>query len=195
MVVILVRAHLITLTISAPEIVQRSVRVGRETHMQRERVMRTRKIATTRTQATLTTSFAAVNQVFAAADIQFQLHGATSDRVEAPLNNEALDDSGFYQLARGFPMTDAVRLLLVRRFAGTEGGAAIEGQGVCAVGDSSPDTSLAHEFGHLLGLAHQGDIRDLMNPGLSPPDTPLTAAEIRDARASRLAARFDRANQ
>ncbi len=195
MVVILVRAHLLTLTISTPEIVERPVRVGRETRMQRERVMRTREMATTRTQASLATSFAAVNQVFGAADIQFQLHETTSDRVEAPFNNEALDDNGFFQLARSFPMTDAVQLLLVRRFAGSEGGAAVEDQGVCAVGDSSPDTSLAHEFGHLLGLAHQGDIRDLMNPGLSPPGTPLTASEIRDARASRLAARFGRANR
>ncbi len=195
MVVIPVRAHLLTLTISAPEIVERPVRVGRETRMQRERVMRTREITTTRTQASLVNSFAAVNQVFAAADIQFRLHDTTGDRVEAPSNNEALDDSGFYLLARSFPMTDFVQLLLVRRFAGSEGGAAIEDQGVCAVGDSSPDTSLAHEFGHLLGLAHQGDIRDLMNPGLSPPGTPLTASEIRDARGSRLAARFDRATR
>ena len=64
MVVIPVRAHLLTLTISAPEIVERPVRVGRETRMQRERVMRTREITTTRTQASLVTSFAAVNQVF-----------------------------------------------------------------------------------------------------------------------------------
>ena len=61
---------------------------------------------------------------------------------------------------------------------------------VCAVGDSSPDTALAHEFGHLLGLDHQGDIRDLMNPGLSPPGTPLTTSEIADARKSKLAKRF-----
>jgi hypothetical protein len=195
MVVIPVRAHLLTLTISTPEIVMRPVRVGRETRMQRERVIRTREIATARTQASLVTSFAAVNQVFGAADIQFQLHDTTSDRVEAPSNKDALDDSGFFLLARSFPMTDAVQLLLLRRFTGSEGGAAIEDQGVCAVGDSSPDTSLAHEFGHLLGLAHQGDIRDLMNPGLSPPDTPLTAREISDARASRLAARFDRASR
>ena len=72
-------------------------------------------------------------------------------------------------LAAGFPMNNAVSLLLVRRFAGSEGGASNEKLGVCAVGDSSPDTALAHEFGHLLGLDHQGDIRDLMNRGLSPP--------------------------
>ena len=190
MVIIPVRAHLLTLTISTPEIVERPVQVGRETRMQRERVMRTREIATTRTQASLGTSFVSVNQIFGAAEIQFQLRETTSDRAEAPFGNEALDDNGFFLLARSFPMTDAVQLLLVRRFAGSEGGAAIEDQGVCAVGDSSPDTSLAHEFGHLLGLGHQGDIRDLMNPGLSAPGTPLTPREIIDARASRLAVRF-----
>src|SRR5271166_2541794 len=190
MVIIPVRAHLLTLTISTPEIVERPVQVGRETRMQRERVMRTREIATTRTQASLGTSFVSVNQIFGAADIQLQLRETTSDRAEAPSGDEALDDNGFFLLARSFPMTDAVQLLLVRRFAGSEGGAAIEDQGVCAVGDSSPNTALAHEFGHLLGLGHQGDIRDLMNPGLSPPGTPLTPREIIDARASRLAVRF-----
>ena len=138
MVVILVRAHLLTLTISTPEIVTRPVQVGRETRTQRERVMRTREIATTRTAASLATSFAYVNQIFGAADIQFQLHATTSDTVEAPSNSEALDDSGFYLLARSFPMTDAVQLLLVRRFAGSEGGAAIAEQGVCAVGTPLP---------------------------------------------------------
>jgi hypothetical protein len=93
-------------------------------------------------------------------------------------------------LAGGFPMKNAVSLLLVRRFAGSEGGASVEKLGVCAVGDDSPDTALAHEFGHLLGLEHQGDIRDLMNPGLSAPGMPLTPREISAARASRLAHRF-----
>lgn len=102
----------------------------------------------------------------------------------------ALDDNGFYMLASAFPMKDAVSLLLVRRFAGSEGGASAEKLGVCAVGDGSPDTALAHEFGHLLGLEHQGDIRDLMNPGLSAPGTPLTAREISAARVSKLAQRF-----
>jgi len=189
-VIIPVDAHLLTLTISTPEIVERPVRVGRETRMQRERNQRTREIQTQRSAASLTLSFMEVNKIFSAADIEFRLRKTTSDSVEAPKGSEALDDNGFYMLAAGFPMNDAVSLLLVRRFAGSEGGASVEKLGVCAVGDSSPDTALAHEFGHLLGLEHQGDIRDLMNPGLSAPGTPLTSSEITDVRASRLFQRF-----
>ena len=189
-VVIPVDAHLLTLTISTPQIVERPVRVGRETRMQRERIQRTREIQTQRSAASLMLSFMEVNKIFGAADIEFRLRKTTSESVEAPKGSEALDDDGFYMLASGFPMNKAVSLLLVRRFAGSEGGASVEKLGVCAVGDSSPDTALAHEFGHLLGLEHQGDIRDLMNPGLSAPGTPLTSREITAARASRLVQQF-----
>jgi Matrixin len=189
-VVIPVDAHLLTLTISTPQIVERPVRVGRETRMQRERIQTTREIKTQRSAASLTLSFVEVNKIFGAADIEFRLRNTTPESVEAPKGSEALDDEGFLMLAAGFPMNNAVSLLLVRRFAGSEGGASKEKLGVCAVGDSSPDTALAHEFGHLLGLEHQGDIRDLMNPGLSAPGTPLTSSEITGARASRLFQRF-----
>jgi len=185
-----VDAHLLTLTIKTPEIVERPVRVGKTTHMQRERIQRTREIATKRNAASLRSSFMEVNKIFGAADIEFRLRNVTSEPVEAPKGSEALDDEGFLMLAKDFPMSDAVSLLLVRQFEGSEGGASKEELGVCAVGDGSPDTAIAHEFGHLLGLEHQGDIRDLMNRGLSPPGTPLTAREIADARKSRLAKRF-----
>lgn len=190
MVVIPVDAYLLTLTISKPEIVEHPVRVGRETRMQRERVMRSRDIVTERTAASLMLSFKEVNKIYAKADIEFRLNNTTTSSAEAPNGAEALDDPGFLMLARGFPMKDTVNLLLVRRFAGAEGGASVEKLGVCAVGDEFSDNAIAHEFGHLLGLAHQGDIRDLMNPGLSPPGTPLTAREISLARASPLAKRF-----
>ena len=190
MVIIPVDAHLLTLTITKAEIVERPIRVGRETRMQRERVQTKREIQTQRSKASLALSFAEVNKVFGAADIEFRLRNTTPEVAEAPKGSEALDDEGFLMLAKDFPMTDAVSLLLVRRFVGSEGGASEEKLGVCAVGDSSPDTALAHEFGHLLGLGHQGDIRDLMNKGLSAPGTPLTAREIADVRKSRLAKRF-----
>src|SRR4051812_46104548 len=158
--------------------------------MQRERIQSKREIQTQRSKASLALSFIEVNKIFGAADIEFRLRNVTSEPAEAPKGSEALDDEGFLMLAKDFPMTDAVSLLLVRRFKGSEGGAAQESLGVCAVGDTSPDSAMAHEFGHLLGLEHQGDIRDLMNPGLSPPGTPLTPREIADARKSRLAKRF-----
>ncbi len=121
-VVIPVEAHLLTLTISTPEIVMRPVRVGRETRMQRERIQRTREIQTQRSAASLTLSFMEVNKIFGAADIEFRLLKTTSDSVEAPKGSEALDDEGFLMLAAGFPMNNAVSLLLVRSFVGSEGG-------------------------------------------------------------------------
>lgn len=190
MVIIPVDAHLLTLTISTPEIVERPVRVGRETRMQRERIQRKREIPTKRSAASLIPTLVEVNKIFGAADIEFRLRKTTPELVEAPNGSEALDDAGFLMLASGFPMDHAVTLLLVHRFAGAEGGASAEKLGVCAVGDSSPSTALAHEFGHLLGLGHQGDILDLMNPGLSAPGTPLTSCEIAAARASRLFQQF-----
>jgi hypothetical protein len=190
MIIIPVDAHLLTLTISKPEIIERQIRVGRETHVQHERVMRTRDIPTTRNTASLVASLREVNKIFAAADIEFRLRNTTSPSVEAPKGAETLDDEGFLMLAAGFPMKNGVSLLLVHRFAGAEAGASKEQLGVCAIGDDAPDTGLAHEFGHLLGLEHQGDIRDLMNKGLSPPGTPLTASEIAAVRKSQLAIRF-----
>ncbi len=192
MVVIPVQAHFVTLTVSTPEIVTRTVQVGRQTRTQRERVLRTREFPTTRTSTALTTSFREVNRIFGAADVEFRIQRSTTDRTPAPRGSEAVDESGFVMLAATFPMHDAVSLLLVRRFAGTEGGAAVERLGVCAVGDLANDNTLAHEFGHLLGLSHQGDIRDLMNPGLSVPGVNLTPVEIRRARSSRIFRRFNR---
>jgi len=127
-VVMPVEAHLLTLTISTPEIVMRPVRVGRETRMQRERIQRTREIQTQRSAASLTLSFMEVNKIFGAADIEFRLLKTTSDSVEAPKGSEALDDEGFLMLAAGFPMNNAVSLLLVRSFAGSEGGASKENE-------------------------------------------------------------------
>lgn len=190
MVVIPVDAHLLTLTISTSKIVDRMVRQGPTSHVQHQKVESKQEIATNRNMASLATSLKEVNKVYAAADIEFRLRHTTKHSVEAPKGSETLDDEGFYMLAAAFPMNHGVSLLLVHRFAGAEGGASAEELGVCAIPDDAPNTALAHEFGHLLGLAHQGDIRDLMNPGLSPPGTPLTPREIDAARASKLALRF-----
>src|SRR5229473_3517831 len=113
-VIIPVDAHLLTLTISTPEIVEHPVRVGRETRMQRERIQRTREIVdhpvrvgretrmqdgrikrtreikTSRSAASLISSFKEVNKIFGAADIEFRLRYTTSDPVEAPKGSEDL---------------------------------------------------------------------------------------------------------
>jgi hypothetical protein len=190
LVIIPVDAHLLTLTISTSKIVERVVRQGHTSHVQHERIPCQQAFATNRNIASLAALLLEANKAFSAADIEFRLRNTTSDSVEAPKESEALDDEGFYVLAAKFPMNNAVSLLLVHRFAGAEGGASAEKLGVCAIPDDAPATALAHEFGHLLGLAHQGDIRDLMNPGLSPPGTALTPREIAAARASALALRF-----
>ena len=90
LVIIPVDAHLLTLTISTPEIVEHPVRVGRETRMQRERIQRTREIKTTRSAASLISSFKEVNKIFGAADIEFRLRHTTSDSVEAPNDPKTL---------------------------------------------------------------------------------------------------------
>ena len=118
-VIIPVDAHLLTLTISKFEIIERPVSVGSTTHMQRERVQRKSEIQTQRTAASLMVSFTAVSKIFRAADIDFRLRNTSSESVEAPKGSEALDDEGFFMLASGFPMNNnAVSLLLVRKFAG-----------------------------------------------------------------------------
>src|SRR5437660_1345989 len=102
-VIIPVDAHLLTLTISTPEIVERQIRVGRETRVQHERVMRSRGIRTTRDAASLAASFKEVNKIFGAADIEFRLRNTTTDCIEAPNGSETVDDPGFLMLASAFP--------------------------------------------------------------------------------------------
>jgi hypothetical protein len=191
MVIIPVDAHLLTLTITTQEIRETEIRVGRETQKRRQRVDVAKSFPTKRTAATLAADFAAANTIFAAANVEFKLRTAKGSTAEAPGTSEAIDDEGFLVLAGSYKANNGVSLMLVPRFAGKEGGAAVEAMGVCAVGDNSHANALPHELGHLLGLDHQGDIRDLMNPGLSPPGTPLTRDEIRDVKKSRLYRQFE----
>jgi hypothetical protein len=143
-------AHLLTLTISTPETVEHPVRVGSETRMQRERIQRTREIKTTRSADSLISSFKEVNRVFGGADIEFGCATPRPNPSRRRGDPKRLTTRGFLMLAAGFPMDNAVSLLLVRRFGGLGGGASKEKLGVCAVGESSADTALAHEFGHPL---------------------------------------------
>lgn len=153
MVTILVDAHLLTLTISTAEIVQRAVRVGRETRMQRERVMRTREIPTTRHAGSLMASFTEVNKIFAAADIEFKLRNWAKEPIEAPNGAEKLDDDGFLMLANSFPMKTAVNLLLVHRFQGSEGGASVESWASVRLATILPTTPLPMNSGTCLGFS------------------------------------------
>lgn len=186
-----VDAHLVTLTVETQETVTRQVQVGRATQTRHERVTRTRDVPTTRDEANVRTALAGASRIFASAGIGFQLRSTRSERVAAPGNAEVVDRNGFLFLARQFPARNGVSLLLVSRFSSADlGGEAVEAQCVCVVNDTSPVTTLAHELGHLLHLDHEGDIRNLMNPGLSVPDPALTPAQVRTAQQSTLARRF-----
>jgi hypothetical protein len=190
MVIIPVDAHLLTLTVTTQEIRETEIRVGRETQKRRHKEDVVASFPTKRTAATLAADFAAANKIFAAANVEFKLRSAKESKTESPGRTHAIDDEGFVALASSYKANNGISLMLVPRFAGKEGGAAVEAMGVCAVGDESHANALPHEFGHLLGLDHQGDIRDLMNPGLSPPGAPLTPDEIRDVKKSRLYRQF-----
>jgi hypothetical protein len=84
-------AHLLSPTISTPEIVEHPVRVGHETRMQREHQDDTQRGLPD-----------IVAQGSGAADIEFRPRHITSDPVEAPKGSEDLDDEGFLMLPRSF---------------------------------------------------------------------------------------------
>jgi hypothetical protein len=187
-----VDAQLITLAIPVQEIVTRQVQVGRTTQTRRERVEQIREVPTRRDEASLRRDLLSVNRIWAQAAIEFQLRSCHARRVQAPADAEVVDPNTFLFLARQFPATSSgVSLLLVRSFSSDDlGGQAIEAQRVCVLGDAAPATSLAHEFGHLLHLDHEGDIRNLMNRGLSVPEPRLTPEQILAAQRSTLARQF-----
>jgi len=190
-VIIPVDARFITLTIPVHEIVTRQIQVGHTTRPQRERVERTREVPTGRSESSLRRDFASVNQIWRQAGIEFQLRSSRTERVQAPNEADVVDRNGFLFLAHQFPATNGVSLLLVNRFSSADlGGEAVEAQSVSILSDAAPATSLAHEFGHLLHLGHEGDIRNLMNGGLSIPDPQLTRQQIQTAQRSTLARRF-----
>jgi hypothetical protein len=190
-VIIPVDAHFITLTIPEYEIVTRQIQVGRTTQPQRQRIERTREIATRRDERSLRADLSSVNRIWSSANIEFSLRSAQVERVQAPHEAEVVNPNTFLFLARQFPARNGVSLLLVSRFQSADlGGQAVEAQCVCILGDAAPATSLAHEFGHLLHLDHEGDIRNLMNGGLSIPDPQLTTRQILRAQQSPLARRF-----
>jgi hypothetical protein len=189
--IIPVDAHFITLTIPEYEFVTRQIQVGRTTQQQRQRVERTREVATRRDEHSVRADFTSVNQIWSAANIQFQLRAASVEHVRAPGDADVVDPNTFLYLAGQFPARNGVSLLLVNRFRSADlGGQAVEAQCVCILGDAAPAASLAHEFGHLLHLSHEGDIRNLMNGGLSIPTPQLTAQQILTAQQSALARRF-----
>jgi len=183
--------HLISLGVEEEKIVERPVRVGRETRIQRERVTRVRQIPLRRGEADVRAAFTIANTIWAPADIGFQVGTISPESAVIPGGAEVVDDSGFGYLARLFGPGNAVSLLVVNGFAGTEGGSAVAEWRTCIVGAwSNPylGTVLAHELGHLLSLEHIQDSWNVMHPALHA-DNRLTPRQIRQARGSALARR------
>ena len=186
-----VRAFFIKLQTSTFEIVSRTVFVGRSPQMRKVRTETVHEFPTARTEDTLRGVLDSVNEIWAQAGIAFKIKSSSVEAVHAPDDAETVNANGFLYLVKQIPAGDAVRLFLVHKFASPDlGGQAIQGQTVCIVGDGSPPSSFAHEFGHLLNLEHEGDIRNLMNPGLSIPKPQLTTGQIKRAQGSQLFARF-----
>ncbi|HEV8262569.1 MAG TPA: hypothetical protein VGQ19_17665, partial [Burkholderiales bacterium] len=147
-------AHLITLCIESFEVVSRTIQVGRSTQTQRERVRSVREVGPRLDATGLDHAISTVNQVWTPADIVFNLRSTDFPRVNAPGNNEEVNEAGFFQLASQFPARRGVSALFVSRFASRDlGGQAAEALGCCIVafhGEQLTGKTLAHELGHLL---------------------------------------------
>ena len=196
MVTIPVEAHLITLLVSVQRIVTRRVQVGRTTQTRRERITEQREIPPGETEATVRGGVTLANQILAPTNISFRLRSVRSQRTAAPQNREVVTENGFLYLARLYPARRGARLFVVHQFAGQEGGQAVEAQRVCIVkrlGNPLFGKTLAHEFGHLLGLEHvtTGTAArfNLMWPGLRAGDR-LESDQIQRAQGSALARSF-----
>lgn len=186
--------HLITITVESSRIVTRTIRVGRGTQQRRERIQSTQQFPSGQTRQSITQLMTRANQIWAPANISFTLQGLTSHSIQAPGNREEVDEAGFVFLAGQYPAArNRISALFVYRFAGNEGGQAIENQRVCVV-KSSPmqlmGRILAHEFGHLLSVPHmtsaRSNLQNVMRPGLVAGDQ-IIQDQIDIARGSRLA--------
>ncbi len=200
-ITILVHAHLITIYVESFQIITRRIEVGSRTQERRHRVRSIREIPPGQSRNSISQLIERANNIWSQADITFSLQQATPHRVQAPNNRETINANGFLYLARQYPAParSGINLLLIFRFAGDEGGQAIESQRVCIVRTLRAELMgrvLAHEFGHLLSLEHMEEegtnLQNLMRPGLVAGNQ-LTEPQIRTARNSKLATRFSQA--
>ncbi|MCP4283474.1 MAG: hypothetical protein GY792_03340 [Gammaproteobacteria bacterium] len=196
MTTIPLETHLITLLVNEQRIVTRQIQVGRTTQTRRMRVTQQREIPPGETAATVRAGVTLANQVLEPINISFRLTSINNQRTAAPQNREVVTDNGFLYLAGQYPTRRGARLFVVHRFAGQEGGQAIEAQRVCIVkrlGSPLFGKTLAHELGHLLNLDHvttgTAARYNLMWPGLRAGDR-LEPAQIQRALRSGLARAF-----
>ena len=147
----------------------------------------------------------------ARADIAFRAGTCEIVVEEMPTGarSDVVDDAGYHFLSAAHRAGSGVRVLLVDSVSRPElGGESVVQTRVCLVpygaDVGSTSRSLAHEFGHLLGLDHAEAarreagqerqaaawMRILMNSGALHPDAELTPDQVRQARSSDLARRF-----
>jgi hypothetical protein len=196
MATIPVEAHIITLLVNEERIVTSQVQIGRNIQTRRERITEQREIPPGESEATVRAGVTLANQILAPTRISFQITSIMPQRVTMPRNQAVVTEDGFLYLARQYPARRGARLFVVNRFAGQEGGQAIEAQRVCIVkclGNPLFGKTLAHEFGHLLALGHvttgPSARYNLMWPGLRAGDR-LEPAQIRTAQRSGIARSF-----
>lgn len=186
----------VTLQITEYRIEPRQVRVGRETQTRRERVEVVTEIDSGWDARSLNVAITGANQIWAQAQIQFSLTPATIRRFRPPEDARRVTENAYQYLINQMPgRPGRITLLLVREFARWDlGGQA--SRGTCILPSTltvrNRGRVFAHEFGHLLGLAHVEtpgrQMQNLMRPGLVAGNQ-LSEEQIRTARQSRLAAR------
>ena len=189
-ITIMVDAYLITLRLPTYRIVDRTVQVGRITQTRRERVKEMHEVPPRQNATGVAQAFVVANQILGPAQIVFRVRSTSSKSVEMPGDSEVVNDQGFLFLAKQFPGRGGASALFVSRFqAAEEGGMAAEDKQACIVaslGQPLTGNTLAHEFGHLLGLDHIKDYYNLMYKGLRAGHK-LTAEQITKATSSKLA--------
>lgn len=134
-----VHAHLITISVESFQILTRRVKAGKITQERKERVRTIQEIPPGQSKKNIDQLVKTANNIWSHADIKFFLQQVASHRVQAPNNKKTITENGFMYLAKKYkaPARSGISLLLIFRFAGTEGGMAVESKRVCIVSNLS----------------------------------------------------------
>ena len=129
-----------------------------------------------RTAASVAAAVNAARQIWAQAQIDFNLPPPREVENALPNAADAVDPSGFFFLASQYrPNHGRISVVFVARFTRPElGGGRPRNTAVCvlpAMNDIGSGKMLAHEIGHILGLGHEDqDANNLMFPAARADD-------------------------